>query len=138
MTNADLILHSARSQKISCVVSSKDCFSNSAAAADWFAEQRFRFYRRNSERRREAKRNKYPWGAAAQKGSQFVIRHDMGYVLRTRGIWYQMEIRIARKEVKKPLVSSGSFAHFSSCWEKWAVGDKIRIIPPVAAAKHFL
>ena len=90
------------------------------------------------ERRREAKRNKYPWGAAAQKGSQFVIRHDNGHVLRTRGIWYQMEIRIARKEVKKPLVSSGSFAHFSSCWEKWAVGDKIRIIPPVAAANHLL
>ena len=90
------------------------------------------------ERRREAKRNKYPWGAAAQKGSQFVIRHDMGYVLRTRGIWYQMEIRIARKEVKKPLVSSGSFAHFSSCWEKWAVGDKTRIISTVAAAKHLL
>ena len=29
---------------------------------------------------------------------------------------------VAREEVKKPLVSSGSFAHFSSCWEKWAVG----------------
>ena len=25
---------------------------------------------------------------------------------------------IARKEVKKPLVSSGSFGYFSSCWEK--------------------
>ena len=23
----------------------------------------------------------------------------------------------------KPSVSNGSFAHFSSCWEKWAVGD---------------
>ena len=33
------------------------------------------------ERRREAKRNKYPWGAAAQEGSQFVIRHDNGHVL---------------------------------------------------------
>ena len=31
---------------------------------------------------------------------------------------------VAREEVKKPLVSSGSFAHFSSCWEKWAVGDR--------------
>ena len=31
---------------------------------------------------------------------------------------------IAREEVKEPLVPSGSFAHFSSCWEKWAVGDK--------------
>ena len=130
MPAANLMLRSARSRRSSCVVPSKDCFSNSAAAADTNAEQRLRFYRCNSERRREAKRNKYPWGAAAQKGSQFVIRHDMGYVLRTRGIWYQMEIRIARKEVKKPLVSSGSFAHFSSCWEKWAVGDKTRIISP--------
>ncbi len=25
---------------------------------------------------------------------------------------------IARKEVKKPSVSSGSFGYFSSCWEK--------------------
>ena len=33
------------------------------------------------ERRREAKRNKYPWGAAAQEGSQFVIRLDTGHVL---------------------------------------------------------
>ena len=33
---------------------------------------------------------------------------------------------IARKEVKKPLVSSGSFAHFSSCWEKWAAGGRPR------------
>ena len=41
MPIADLILHSARSQKISCVVLSKDCFSNSAAAADANAEQRF-------------------------------------------------------------------------------------------------
>ena len=48
MTTADLILHSARSQKISCVVSSKDCLSNSAAAADAHAEQRFWFYRRTA------------------------------------------------------------------------------------------
>ena len=27
------------------------------------------------------------------------------------------------KEVLKPSVSNGSFAHFFSCWEKWAVGD---------------
>ena len=27
------------------------------------------------------------------------------------------------KEVQKPLVSGGSFAHFSGNWEKWAVGD---------------
>ena len=81
MTNADLILHSTRSQKISCIVPSKDCLSNSAAAADANAVQRLRFYRCNSERRREAKRNKYPWGAAAQKGSQFVIQYDNDDVL---------------------------------------------------------
>ena len=27
-----------------------------------------------------------------------------------------------RKEVQKPSVSGGSFAYFSSCWEKWAAG----------------
>ena len=81
MTIADLTLRSTRSQKFFCVVSSKDCLSNSAAAADANAVQRLRFYRCNSERRREAKRNKYPWGAAAQEGSQFVIRHDMESVL---------------------------------------------------------
>ena len=27
------------------------------------------------------------------------------------------------KEVQKPLVSGGSFARISGCWEKWAVGD---------------
>ena len=52
MTNADLILYSTRSQKFSCVVSSKDCLSNSAAAADTHDEQRLRFYRCNSERKR--------------------------------------------------------------------------------------
>ena len=95
MNNADLILHSTRSQKFSCIVPSKDCLSNSAAAADWFAEQRFRFYRCSCERRREAKRNKYPWGAAAQEGSQFVIRHDMESVLRPRGTGYQNQKGIA-------------------------------------------
>ena len=42
----------ARSRKSSCVVPSKDCLSNSAAAADWSAVQRLRFYRCNSERKR--------------------------------------------------------------------------------------
>ena len=41
----NLMLRSTRSQKFSCVVPSKDCLSNSAAAADANAEQRFRFYR---------------------------------------------------------------------------------------------
>lgn len=40
-------------------------------------------------------------------------------ILRKR-VAYSIKIRkcIARKEVKKPLVSSGSFGYFSSCWEK--------------------
>ena len=42
----------ARSRKYSFIVSSKDCLSNSAAAADTHAEQRFLFYRCNSERQR--------------------------------------------------------------------------------------
>ena len=37
----NLMLRSARSRKSSCVVPSKDCLSNSAAAADANAEQRF-------------------------------------------------------------------------------------------------
>ena len=41
----NLMLRSTRLRKFSCVVPSKDCLSNSAAAADWFAEQRFSFYR---------------------------------------------------------------------------------------------
>ena len=52
MSTADLILRSARSRKFSGIVPSKDCLSNSAAAADTHAEQRFRFYRCNSERQR--------------------------------------------------------------------------------------
>ena len=48
----NLILPAARSRKSSCVVPSKDCLSNSAAAADANAEQRFCFYRCNSERKR--------------------------------------------------------------------------------------
>ena len=28
------------------------------------------------------------------------------------------------KDVQKPSVSGGSFAHFSSCWEKWAAGGR--------------
>ena len=38
---------------------------------------------------------------------------------------YNAVCTIARKEVKKPSVSSGSFAHFSSCWEKWAAGGRL-------------
>ena len=45
MSIANLTLPAARSRKSSCIVPSKDCLSNSAAAADWFAEQRFWFYR---------------------------------------------------------------------------------------------
>ena len=45
-------------------------------------------------------------------------------------VWYAITNLckvVARKEVKKPLVSSGSFAHFSSCWEKWAAGGRPRL-----------
>ena len=45
MSIANLTLPATRSRKSSCIVPSKDCLSNSAAAADWFAEQRFWFYR---------------------------------------------------------------------------------------------
>ena len=48
----NLMLRSARSRNSSSVVSSKDCLSNSAAAADANDEQRFDFYRCNSERQR--------------------------------------------------------------------------------------
>ena len=37
-----------RSRKSSFFVPSKDYLSNSAAAADWFDEQRFSFYRRSA------------------------------------------------------------------------------------------
>ena len=63
MTNADLILYSTRSQKFSCVGSSKDCLSNSAAAADANAEQRFCFYRCNSERKRRKREVSSSYGA---------------------------------------------------------------------------
>ena len=41
----NLMLPAARSRKSSFFVPSKDCLSNSAAAADWSTEQRFWFYR---------------------------------------------------------------------------------------------
>ena len=34
---------------------------------------------------------------------------------------YRMKL-LKAKEVQKPSVSGGSFAYFSSCWEKWAAG----------------
>ena len=40
----NLMLRSTRSRKFFCIVPSKDCLSNSAAAADANAEQRFLFY----------------------------------------------------------------------------------------------
>ena len=48
-------------------------------------------------------------------------------MLRERAVeTYNLAQGAARKEVKKPSVSSGSFAHFSSCWEKWAAGGRPR------------
>ena len=45
MSIANLTPPATRSRKSSCVVPSKDCLSNSAAAADANDEQRFDFYR---------------------------------------------------------------------------------------------
>ena len=44
----NLMLRSTRSRKFFCIVPSKDCLSNSAAAADWYAEQHLWFYRRSA------------------------------------------------------------------------------------------
>ena len=78
MPAANLMLRSARSQKISCVVPSKDCLSNSAAAADTHAEQRFWFYRCNSERQRRKREVSSSYGTTtalfcerAVKGCKF-------------------------------------------------------------------
>ena len=62
MTIADLILCSTRSRKSSFFVLSKDCLSNSAAAADANAEQRFLFYRCNSERQRRKREVSLSYG----------------------------------------------------------------------------
>ena len=48
MSIANLTPPATRSRKSSCIVPSKDCLINSAAAADWFDEQRFSFYRRSA------------------------------------------------------------------------------------------
>ena len=48
---------------------------------------------------------------------------------------YNAVCTIARKEVKKPLVSSGSFAHFSSWREKWAAGGTFPSKSPAGANK---
>ena len=55
MSIANLTPPATRSRKSSCVVPSKDCLSNSAAAADANAEQRFWFYRRASHSRNHIK-----------------------------------------------------------------------------------
>ena len=73
MTNADLILHSTRSQKISCIVPSKDCLSNSAAAADANAEQRLRFYRCNSERQRRKREVSSSYGTTTAMFCERVV-----------------------------------------------------------------
>ena len=74
MTNADLILHSTRSQKISCVVSSKDCLSNSAAAADTHGEQRSLFYRCNSERQRRRREVSSSYGTTTAMYRERVVQ----------------------------------------------------------------
>ena len=59
----NLMLRSTRLRKFSSVVSSKDCLSNSAAAADANDEQRFDFYRCNSERQRRKREVSSSYGS---------------------------------------------------------------------------
>ena len=55
MSIANLTLHATRSRKSFCLVPSKDCLSNSAAAADANDERPFRVYRRASHSRNHIK-----------------------------------------------------------------------------------
>ncbi len=74
------------------------------------------------ERRREAKRNKYPWGAAAQEGSQFVIRRDNSDVPRTRGTWYQNQEGIAWADFQTAGLN-GVFAYFCRQGQKYLASE---------------
>ena len=66
---ADLKSLTARLREISGFVSSSNGFSTRAAAADVYAEQRFRVYRCAAS------------AAAAQEESRFIIRNDNSRVL---------------------------------------------------------
>ena len=73
MTIADLILRSTRLRKSFFFVASKDCLSNSAAAADTHAEQRFRFYRCNSERQRRKREVSSSYGTTTAMFCERVV-----------------------------------------------------------------
>ena len=73
MPITDSMLRSARSRKSSCVVPSKDCLSNSAAAADANDEQRFDFYRCNSERQRRRREVSSSYGTTTAMYRERVV-----------------------------------------------------------------
>ena len=74
MGRGNLILRSTRSRKSSRVVPSKDCLSNSAAAADTHAEQRFWFYRCNSERQRRRREVSSSYGTTTAMYRERVVQ----------------------------------------------------------------
>ena len=63
-----------RSRKSSFFVPLKDCLSNSAAAADTHAEQRFRFYRCNSERQRRRREVSSSYGTTTAMYRERVVQ----------------------------------------------------------------
>ena len=70
----NLMLPATRSRKASCLASSKDCLSNSAAAADANAEQRFCFYRCNSERKRRKREVSSSYGTTTAMFRERVVQ----------------------------------------------------------------
>ena len=70
----NLMLPATRSRKSSFFVSSKDCLSNSAAATDTHAEQRFRFYRCNSERQRRKREVSSSYGTTKNLFCERVVK----------------------------------------------------------------
>ena len=63
-----------RSRKSSFFVPLKDCLSNSAAAADTHAEQRFWFYRCNSERQRRRREVSSSYGTTTAMYRERVVQ----------------------------------------------------------------
>ena len=100
----NLMLPATRSRKSSFFVSSKDCLSNSAAAADTNVEQRFWFYRRASHSRNHIKTAK-----AFQLG-YFALRRQGCFALRRedglRRATFPSSWKSSQKSRKKPKVSS--------------------------------
>ena len=92
-----------RSRKSSCIVPSKDCLSNSAAAADANAEQRFWFYRCNSERQRRKREVSSSYGTITIRFCERV------------GKGRKHAHVIAREEMQKRSFCRRSFPHFFRC-----------------------